>query len=212
MLALSTYLARMANPRTPRRRSYHHGDLRLTLLDVAAAIVREQGAEALTLRAVARAAGVSQTAPYRHFKDRRALVAAVAQEGFERMGAAIGRAVERGPGGLPAFRRGLSAYIRFAQQHAAEYRIMFGPELANREDLPELAASALGAFGILRDGIVRLQQSGAIGPGDAELMAITAWATLHGMAMLLLDGQTHAIGRTSDELIAAATELLITGM
>jgi AcrR family transcriptional regulator len=194
------------------QRPYHHGDLRQALLDAAAELLRTGGPEALTLRAAARAAGVSQTAPYRHFADRRALVAAVAEAAFARLGAAIGRAVQRGAPGVPALRRGMAAYVAFARAHPAEYRVMFGPELAPSGDLPELGAAALGVFGLLRDGIARLQQGGALGPGDPGRMAITAWATLHGLAMLVLDGQTAATGQSADALVDAATGLLLAGM
>lgn len=193
-------------------RPYHHGDLRQALLGAAAALLREGGPEALTLRAVARAAGVSQTAPYRHFKDRRALVAGVAERAFARMGEEIARAVQDGAPGLPAFRRGLAAYVRFAQENPAEYRVMFGPELAVRGDLPRLEGVALSVFGILRDGIARLQEGGSIGEGDPGLMAITAWATLHGLAMLSLDRQAAVTGRSLDTLVDAAAELLLRGM
>jgi AcrR family transcriptional regulator len=193
-------------------RPYHHGFLRQALLDAAVELLREGGVEALSLRGVARAAGVSQTAPYRHFKDRRALVVGIAQEGFARMGTAITRAVQAGEPGLSALRRGLAAYVRFAQEHSAEYRVMFGPELARRDDLPELNETALGVFGLLRDAIARLQQGGVLGAGDPGLMSITAWATLHGLVMLSLDGQTAVTSRSLDSLTEAATELLLTGM
>ena len=193
-------------------RPYHHGDLRQALVEAAVDLLRQGGVEALTLRAVARAAGVSHTAPYRHFADRRALVAGVAQEAFERMGESIGRAVQEGERGLPALRRGMAAYVQFAQEHPSEYRVMFGAELASRDDLPELNEAALGAFGILRDGIARLQQGGALGEDDPGLMAITAWATLHGLAMLALDGQTAVTGESVETLVAASTELLLKGM
>src|SRR5919107_731159 len=97
----------MSAPRKPgpgrsrvpaRRKTYHHGDLRQALLDAALELLRAEGAAALTLRAVARAAGVSQAAPYRHFADRGALVAAVAEEGFERLGAAMMGAMAADPG------------------------------------------------------------------------------------------------------------------
>lgn len=195
-----------------RERPYHHGFLRQALLDAAVELLREGGVEALSLRGVARAAGVSQTAPYRHFRDRRALVAGIAQEGFAGMGIAISRAVQAGEPGLPALRRGLAAYVRFAQEHSAEYRVMFGPELARRDDLPELNETAVGVFGLLRDAIARLQQGGALGAGDPGLMSITAWATLHGLVMLSLDGQTAVTSRSLDSLTEAATELLLTGM
>lgn len=196
----------------PAQRPYHHGDLRQALLKAAGNLLRTGGAGALSLRAVARAAGVSQTAPYRHFADRRALVAGVAEEAFARMGAAIGRAVGQGKPGLPALRRGLAAYVRFAEMNPAEYRVMFGADLAGRDDLPELYRAGMGVFGILRNGIARLQQGGAIGAGDPGTMAITVWATLHGLVMLSLDGQTAVTGRSRRALVDAATDLLLTGM
>ncbi len=201
-----------SSPPDSAPRSYHHGDLRQALVDAAVAVLRERGVQALTLRAVARAVGVSHTAPYRHFKNRRALVAAVAEDAFVRMGAAIGRAVQGGEPGLPALRRGMAAYVRFAHEHPAEYRVMFGPELARRDDLPELEGTALGVFGLLRGGIARLQQGGAIGKGDPGLMAITAWATLHGLVMLSLDGQTEVTGSSVDTLVDVTTGLLLAGM
>ncbi|MFN0181133.1 MAG: TetR/AcrR family transcriptional regulator [Gemmatimonadales bacterium] len=186
--------------------------MRQALLDAAVALLREGGTEALALRAVARRAGVSQTAPYRHFEDRRALVAGVAEEAFARMGAAIGTAVQRGKPGVPALRRGMAAYVRFAHVNPAEYRVMFGPELVGQGDLPGLRAAALGVFQILRDGIARLQQAGAIGPGDPGTTAITAWATLHGLVMLSLDGQASVTGQSLTTLVDAAIDLLLAGM
>ena len=199
-----------ARSRTPR--SYHHGALREALLNASVDLLREGGVEALSLRAVARAAGVSQTAPYRHFKDRRALVAGVAQEGFRRLGTAIKRAVQAGEPGLSALRRGITAYARFAQEHPAEYRVMFGPELARRDDLPELNETALSVFGLLRDAIARLQQGRALGDGDPSLMSITVWATLHGLVMLSLDGQTAVTTRSLDALAEGAAGILLAGM
>ena len=199
-------------PETPDPRPYHHGDLRDSLLAAALDLLRERGPEGLSLRAVARAAGVSRTAPYRHFQDRRELVAGVAAAAFERMSRAIGQAVQEGSPGLPALRRGLAAYLAFAHAHPAEYRVMFGPEVAGGDGLPELEGAALGVFDILRGGIARLQQRGLLGEGDAGTMAITAWATLHGLAMLSLDGQTERTGRGIEALTEGATELLLRGM
>jgi AcrR family transcriptional regulator len=210
----------MTSSRTPQpaqhtsasRESYHHGALREALLNAAVDLLRQGGVEALSIRAVARAAGVSQTAPYRHFKDRRALVAGVAQEGFGRLGSAIRRAIESGEPGLPALQRGMAAYVRFAHKHPAEYRVMFGPELTRRDDLRDLNDTALSVFGLLRDGIARLQERGAIGDGDPGLRSMTVWATLHGLVMLSLDGQTAVTKRSIDSLREAATKLLLAGM
>ena len=211
-MASSSRSSRPGSGTASAPRPYHHGDLRQALLDAAVDLLRAGGSEALTLRAVARAVGVSQTAPYRHFKDRRALVAGVAQAAFAQMGMTIGRAVQQGEPGLPALRRGMAAYVHFAHEHPAEYRVMFGPELARRDDLPQLADVALGVFGLLRDGIARLQQGGAIGEGEPGLMAITAWATLHGLVMLSLDGQTAVTGHSVNTLVDTATALLLAGM
>src|SRR5690349_14111931 len=102
MLTLSTHIASMppTSPSAPRApsRAYHHGDLRQALIQSALQLLRDEGPEALTLRAVARAAGVSQTAPYRHFADRRALVGAVAEDGFRRLKQAMHDAVAGGTG------------------------------------------------------------------------------------------------------------------
>ena len=193
-------------------RTYHHGDLRHALLKASIDLLREGGVEALSLRAVARAAGVSQTAPYRHFRDRRALVAGVAQEGFARMGRAIRDAVQAGEPGLPALRRGIAAYVNFAQNHPAEYRVMFGPEIAQRDDFPELNETALSVFGLLHDAIARLQQARVLANGDPGLMSITVWATLHGLVMLLLDGQTAVTSRSLNSITEAATGILVAGM
>ena len=210
-LTPSTYISGMV-PENTDTRPYHHGDLRAALLATALDLLRARGPAGLTLRGVARAAGVSRTAPYRHFQDRRELVAAVAAAAFGRMGRAIGQAVQEGSPGLPALRRGLAAYIAFAEAHPAEYRVMFGPEVAGRDGLPELEGAALGVFDILRGGIARLQQRGLLGEGDAGTMAIAAWATLHGLSMLSLDGQTAVTGRGIEALTEEATELLLRGM
>src|SRR5256885_1168332 len=133
----------MPRPRKPKPRAYHHGDLKATLVECAIALLRTEGPEALTLRAVARAAGVSQAAPYRHFPDRRALVGAVAEDGFRRLQAAMLEHV-----GQQSGRQGLKevaiAYVEFAHRNPAQYRIMFGPTLAKTEDLPSLGATSRG--------------------------------------------------------------------
>src|SRR5688500_16217910 len=117
-----------------RDRPYHHGDLRRALLDAARAILHESGPGALTLRGAARAAGVSQTAPYRHFADRAALVAGVAEDGFRRLLGQMRAAVAAPPAPGETERAGLQrlalAYLRFAREQPAEYRLMFGDELA----------------------------------------------------------------------------------
>ena len=209
----------MSLRRPPRpRAAYHHGDLRRALLDAGREILRAGGPEALTLRAVARHAGVSQTAPYRHFADRRALVLAIAEEGFAELyramraaaaapDATIGAPQQTARGGLQAI---ALQYVRFALEHPHEYRVMFGPELGN--DSPRLS-SRQQVFGFLRIGIERLQAQGLVGPGDAGHLALTCWALVHGLVMLALDGQlTGSETPTPEALTITATEALMFGL
>jgi AcrR family transcriptional regulator len=195
----------------PPARAYHHGDLKRALLDAALEILRAEGAGAMTLRAVARAAGVSPAAPYRHFADRRALVAAVAEEGFDRLGAAMRRAMEVDPG-RGGFRQVAVEYVRFAHEHPAEYRVMFGAELADHSDLPALKARSHGVLGGVTQVIAGLQQAGVVGPGDPAMMAAAVWAMLHGLVMLSLDGQTAGVAPDVDALVAEVTRLIMFGM
>jgi len=111
-----------------RRATYHHGDLREALVEAALAVVRERGVAALTLRAVARRAGVSHMAPYHHFADRQALVAALVQRGFERLLAAVRARARRAAGDpLRQFQESAFGYVLFAVRHPALYRVHEGP-------------------------------------------------------------------------------------
>ena len=208
---------------TPRR-PYHHGDLRQALVEAALDLLRESGPEALTLRGAARAAGVSQAAPYRHFKDRRALVAAVADDGFRRLLLAMSAEASPSP---PARRprkpqsprdaaKGLRqlaiSYVRFAHQYPAEYRVMFGAEILTDDDYDELRASSRAVFDLLSGGIAALQERGIIRKGDPDTIAIGAWAMMHGLVMLSLDRQATVAAQPLDELVVAVTDLLMHGM
>jgi AcrR family transcriptional regulator len=206
-------------PRAKRPATYHHGDLRRALVDAAIPLLRTGGAEALTLRAVAREAGVSQTAPYRHFADRAALVAAVADDGFRRLhkrltaaarapGRTTGRVQHTARGGLQAI---ALAYVRFALEHPEEYRVMFGREVAGAP-APEGSARQ-EVFTLLRGGIATLQTQGLVRDGDPGIIALSAWSLVHGLAMLALDGQLSGRQMPSAEaLTMQATELLMFGM
>jgi len=202
--------------RRPRSapKSYHHGDLREGLLEAALAILGRGSAAALTLRAAAREAGVSPAAPYRHFADRDALIAAVAERGFaalfDRMRATATKArvsPER------ALQEIAVAYLRFALERPAEYRVMFGRELADRARHTGLQQTSTQVFALLAEGIAGLQRAGRVRPGDAHAMALTAWALVHGLAMLALDGRAaDGDGAALERLGRTATELLMFGM
>jgi AcrR family transcriptional regulator len=206
-------MAQRARPvrRRSAPRRYHHGDLKAALVAHATDILRRDGPDALTLRAVARAAGVSQAAPYRHFPDRRALIAAVAEQGFRSLQQAMTEAVGKTEGRL-ALKQVAVAYVRFALDHPAEYRIMFGAELAATADLPSLRETSRSVLGFVTHGIARLQGSGLVGPGDPALMAVATWSMLHGLVTLSLDGHTAGLGLSADALVDEATRIMMFGM
>lgn len=180
---------RARRPRKKPAGQYHHGDLRRALIDQALRTIDAEGVAGLTLRGVGEALGVSRTALYRHFSDKQSLVAAVAREGFRAFRLALVDAWEnagRGRAGLDAMGQ---AYLRFAVEHAAHYRVMFGrfTESALRD--PDLQEDAGGAFQALVDALVQLQREGLARKDDPTLQAQFVWSVVHGVAMLTIDGQ-----------------------
>jgi AcrR family transcriptional regulator len=186
----------------PRRRNYHHGDLPAALIAAALEIVEESGVGALTLRGVARRVGVSHAAPAHHFRDRRALIAAVAVEGFrllhERISAETGTSA-----GRAALRACGRAYIGFAVGHPARFRVMFSPELADKTDQPELAAAADATHGLLLAAVRDAQALHQVRGGDPESIAALAWATVHGYSWLVIDRQLAAGGPSVEDILSA---------
>jgi AcrR family transcriptional regulator len=192
--------------------SYHHGDLRRALLEAARAILRESGASSLSLRGIARRAGVSHMAPYHHFEGRAELVAAVAADGFDLLAAAMRDAMERATGedALERLRACGVAYVVFAVQNPELFRLMFGRELADSSAHPELRQAARAAYGTFaaalpappggtagpgdESGKPGAEESGAEEPGAEEAIplppiALAAWSLVHGLATLVAEGQ-----------------------
>jgi len=176
-------LSRRSTPRA----AYHHGDLRAAILRAAAEILEEQGVAALSLREAARRAGVSHNAPYRHFADRDALLAALAADGFAQLGTALESA---GAGGPRA--RG-EAYVHFALEHPQRFRLMFGGLLR------------LDAHPVLREAAARTYRElvgafeAVVGREGAPVAAAAAWSLTHGLAQLLLEGHFTQTARNAED-------------
>jgi AcrR family transcriptional regulator len=173
----------------PTRDRYHHGALRPALVAAAVALVTEEGVRGVSLREVARRAGVSQAAPYRHFEDKDALVAAVAEDGFLRLRRYL--ASRRGDPVTRLSRIG-DAYVAFALKHPAQFRLMFGPETADKARFPSLRAAGDATFAVLRDALAACQAARVVRDAPVDDLANAAWAVVHGVAALLLDGQLAA--------------------
>ncbi|TGN79537.1 TetR/AcrR family transcriptional regulator [Streptomyces bauhiniae] len=161
--------------------SYHHGDLRAACLRAARELLEEDGSAGLSLRAVARRAGVSATAPYRHYADRDALVSAVAAEGYRELAESLAAAHPdpRTPDELASV---AVAYVRFALDRPAMFRVMFAEPCDPNSE--ERVAATAAISGYVR-GIVQAAFPGA----DPDALATTVWALVHGLAFLHLDGK-----------------------
>ena len=160
---------------------YHHGDLPATLVRAALELLEEGGAAELSLRAVARRAGVAASAPYRHYADRDALLSAVAAVGYRDLAAALGT-VHPSPATPDDLAAVAVAYVQFALQRPALFRVMFG-EPCDRDSVERVAATA--AISAYVAAIVQRAFPGA----DPEALSTAIWALVHGLAFLHLDGK-----------------------
>lgn len=181
--------ARPTRPARKQRDAYHHGSLRQALLEQAVATIRDRGVEALTLRDVGERLRVSRTALYRHFADKDALLAAVATEGFRAFREALAGAWH-GVGHTHAgFMQMGRAYITFARTQPSHYRVMFGGFVEKADCDPDLRGTAESAFAVLVEALAELQHQGLVRAGHPQEMAVFVWASVHGFAMLAVDGQ-----------------------
>ncbi|MFH8758474.1 TetR/AcrR family transcriptional regulator [Streptomyces atroolivaceus] len=180
-------------------RTYHHGDLRRAVLTAALDVIAADGPDALSLRDLARRAGVSHAAPAHHFKDRTGLLTAVAAEGYALFADALAEA--------PGLRERGVAYVRFALGHPAHFQVMFRPEL-HRADDPALLTARARATTALRAGVSGLPDASR--GGDDRLAGIAAWSLAHGFATLLLSGNLDEPvgGRDPGEVFRALAGLV----
>jgi AcrR family transcriptional regulator len=172
-------------------RPYHHGNLRAALLEAAESTLREEGIEGLSLRELARQVGVSHGAPRRHFADRQALLDALAESGFARLGAELRAAVESAGEDYEArLRAAGAAYVRFAISDAALLELMFAGK--HREQEPgALHEAADRAFSVILELIQQGQASGVLEPGDPVRIALLLFATMQGLAALVTAGMVE---------------------
>ncbi|MFG2537888.1 TetR/AcrR family transcriptional regulator [Streptomyces sp. NPDC048511] len=176
----------------PPTGTYHHGDLRAACLQAARELLEEDGSAGLSLRAVARRAGVSATAPYRHYADREALVSAVAAEGYRELAGHLA-AAHPAPSTPDELADVAVAYVQFALEHPALFRAMFAEPC---DPTSEERVAATAAISEYVRGIVRATFPGV----DAEALSTTVWALVHGLAFLHLDGKLDS---SSPEVVAA---------
>ncbi len=175
------------------RGRYHHGDLRHALLVAAERLIGEQGAERVSLRGIARAAGVSHAAPYHHFGDLEELLASVAASGFTRLRQSMldRSAAARETDTLDQLQEAGVAYVSFAAENPELYRLMFSGRLRDSRNHPDLARASDAAYEALDELLTRAVDAKGAEATDATLShaARASWALVHGLAMLLIDGR-----------------------
>jgi AcrR family transcriptional regulator len=202
---------RMPVQRKPRGH-YHHGDLRDALVLATLDIVDREGTGAVSLSAAARRVGVSPQASYNHFPDKAALLAAAAEHtlrGFH--DAMVVAAAHTRTPGERLERLGVS-YVELAAAHPARFRLLSVPELADKRSHPALVAAHAMAFDILVAAIEDCMTAGLVRRSDPRKLAIAAWATVHGVAWLLLEGQLADVSSDATALARDAVRVMFKGL
>jgi len=214
MFTVSTFAKVVISAVDQQKSNYHHGNLPDTLLEYAIAVLNEAGVEGLSLREVARRAGVSHSAAYRHYADKKSMLAAVAVWGFSELHDRIRSQI--GPfSGAPRTRlfAAVRAYVAFGQTYPHLLRVMFG-DLPHSE-FPELQAAARRTFDLLLDILAEGQQQGMIVEGDLRRITLAVWAAFHGLTEILnaekIPYQQPA-ARYHEQLVRSTLELLMRGI
>lgn len=191
---------------------YHHGNLREALIEAALAVVDELGPDGLSMRQLARAAGVSSAAPFRHFADKHTLIDAVAERAAAQLDAVVADAGEACLDALTQFRAMTVAYVRYASEHPALFDLIH-----SRAASPDGFLGAVGderrlkLIALIYEG----QNAGLIPEADPELIALTSEALTHGLARMVVDGHPRLRSLSSEDarrLALAATQLLQSGI
>lgn len=192
--------------------TYHHANLRKTLLDAAVVLIGEVGPRAFTLREVARRAGVSHNAPYRHFVSRDELLTAVAVEGFDRLTAQMEETMAGGKSPLERLELCGCGYVEFALRWPNHLQVMFDLPLKGRSC--DVGDEPIGAncFQVLLDSITAAQANGDLTAGDPLPMAWTAWSLVHGIAKLAISGNLPLDNPATIEFTRHAAQSISEGM
>jgi len=188
-----------------RKDAYHHGDLRGALVNATRQLVVERGAENFTLADACRLAGVSTAAPYRHFRDKQEILEEIVSNGFEELGERSKAAViKHGPGTLPGIVAMGQAYVRFALEETAIFRLMFGqnPALKKAEHVMKQGRECFG--NVIGQVALYCETHGLA--ADAQAIALELWTFVHGAASLLIDEDYEKVapGIDVDKMIADA--------
>lgn len=185
--------------------SYHHGNLKLALLDAAIAQIKEVGVEKLSMRGVARTVGVSQTAPYRHFKDKNHLLADIAAQAFTELYERNLSLINPTASTMENIQAVAIDYLQYAKENPEKYRLLFGSNIENRRSYSDMVEAGERSFQLLVDQVERGIENKEFISGCSLLLANTLWTQVHGAASLILDGfyQNRELPMPFDDFLRA---------
>lgn len=172
------------------RKNYHHGDLKNALIKAGIQILSKEGLGGLSLRRVAKKAGVSHTAPYAHFADKQALIAAISTEGYHQLYEQLTAAVETNHGNPQNLLVVVAwTYVQFALKDPELFKVMFSGVIEQEKDYPDFREISQKNFQLLVGIVKTYQETGLLSPEPLDLVAVRLWSLVHGFIMLLLEGQ-----------------------
>jgi AcrR family transcriptional regulator len=173
-----------------KRKSYHHGDLKNALIQAGIEILSREGVGALSLRKVAGQAGVSHAAPYAHFTDKQALIAAISTAGYQKIHERIEQVMDQyAADPLNLLVEASWAYVAFALDEPDHFKITFSGVVEKEKDYPAFVEIVQKNYDMLTQIVSTCQQAGILNPGPADMMAVSVWGLIHGFVSLLLEGQ-----------------------
>ena len=164
---------------------YHHGNLRDALIAAAIRILETDGTEGLSLRALAKATGVTQAAPYSHFQDKDELLAAIAEGGFQRLALQMAEDATGVADVKSRIERLITSYIQFATDNKALFQIMFGRELADMKRFPTLAMTAGKSYSLISTALAGRGEKGV----ETRFLTVSIWSLCHGLTTLIVEGR-----------------------
>ena len=174
----------------PKQAPYHHGDLKNALIRAGLEILSKEGVGGLSLRKVAHRAGVSHAAPYAHFADKQALIAAISTEGYRRIYESVGAAAARHPNDAAAqLVEGAWAYVKFALDDPDHYKVTMSGVVEKEQAYPALLEMSKKSFALVLGIVETCQKKGVLRKGPPDLVAVGIWSLMHGLVSLLFENQ-----------------------
>ncbi|MEA4811597.1 MAG: TetR/AcrR family transcriptional regulator [Anaerolineaceae bacterium] len=173
-----------------RKKTYHHGDLKNALVTAGEEILNEGSVEALSLRQVAKRAGVSHSAPYAHFADREALFAAISAVGFEALYTRLNETLQAFQGDpAKALVEIALTYINFALERPMRFQLMFSGIVKDENKYPDLVIATHRTFALIENQAIAAQDIGLLRKGESDILALSLWSLVHGFVCLYMEGQ-----------------------